>query len=345
MASISSLADAKEIGKAIKHDLRIDTSCSPNMDIDSNRSPENYSLHGDNYDEVDEFINEHLENIFIHHNTHPAYEIVIQTPPELPKDEEPLFFETCHRFLEKTCGADNCIAASVHVDEAGQHHIHELYFKPSVINEKYISAEEKQVIGYAAIENRFNITVSEEQRDKLADIIESYEDGHTRDKTIFRTFADELSITRDDARWAVRQLRRTEVEIYEKRIDSAFLNKEFYDSFHDKLQEAIDEAGLHCNVHKGNTEGRGWTVIEKKAEDRIRNAEEELIQARKEISILKNEIDRKEDELDALYEKLDSRDQEIEQLQSEIERLNVTENYHTIDYNRAILGREIDIEL
>ena len=245
---------------AFKHNLRENRTYA-NKDIDVTKKGQNYTLssHGETSRECIKYYHQMIDNLYHRQGqTMTTAECVITVPLDLEPEREKDFFETSYRFLNQILfhGDDErCILATVHKDEAGQPHLHYTFTFPEERNPSYISLEEKIRAGVEQVEELFNITVSKEQHQKISDVITVFE--HRTDKQketeTIQAFREILNLERDDARKAFMRCRRTEKQKYPTRLKpkDSFLNKTFFDEFHQKFQTWINDNGLNCSVYKG----------------------------------------------------------------------------------------------
>ena len=253
---------------AFKHNLRENRTYA-NKDIDVTKKNQNYilSVHRETSRECIQHYHQLIDNVYHRQGkTMTAAECVITAPLDLSPDKENEFFETSYRFLNQILfgGKDErCILAIVHKDEAGQPHLHYTFTFPEERNPSYIPLDEKIDVGIKQVEKLFDISISKEQRQQISDVITVFENRTDEQKETesIQAFREILNLERDDARKAFIRCRRTEKQKYPTRLKpkDSFLDKTFFDEFHQKFQTWINNNGLNCSVYKGGG-GISFTV-------------------------------------------------------------------------------------
>lgn len=245
---------------ALRHNLR-ENKTYANKDINITKKSQNYTLstHGNTSRECIQHYHQMIDHVYRRQGkTMTAAECVITAPLDLAPEQEKEFFEASYKFLNQILfdGKDErCILATVHKDEGGQPHLHYTFTFPEERNPSYITLEEKINSGIEQIEELFNITVSKEQRWQISDVIAVFENrtDEQRETETIQSFREILNLERDDARKAFIRCRRTEKQKYPTRLmpKDSFLNKSFFDEFHQKFQTWINDNDLNCSVYKG----------------------------------------------------------------------------------------------
>ena len=152
MASIEKYTD-NAVTYELKHNTREHSHPPKNIDIDADRSSQNYFLtpesHGRTARESKTYYNQRLKEVYKYNraDVKTACQWVITAPADLnPKDQQ-RFFEETYNFLNSLYGEKNCIQCVVHCDEgvknkageiiAGRNHLHYM-FLPVVKNNKFM---------------------------------------------------------------------------------------------------------------------------------------------------------------------------------------------------------------
>lgn len=123
------------VGHLLEHYSR-EAQTYSNKDIDKERTPHNYNL----CPRTDDFsyYKQRLSEVRCQNraDVKTLCDWIITLPKSLfTADEEQNFFKVAYTFMSKRYGEDNVISAWVHVDEAGQHHMH-FAFIPIIFDKK-----------------------------------------------------------------------------------------------------------------------------------------------------------------------------------------------------------------
>ena len=169
MAAFEKYTDNAVIYK-MRHNTRENPRPPKNVDIDSERSKFNYSLHpkdrGYTARENKNYYNQRMKEVY-HYNradVKTACQWVITAPKDLPPEQEKAFFQETYNYLNSLYGERNCIQAVVHYDEGflvknpetgkedlqiGKPHLHYMFI-PVVENKGYMKPNKKGNITTAA---------------------------------------------------------------------------------------------------------------------------------------------------------------------------------------------------
>ncbi len=110
------------VGHMLQHYSR--ESNASNINIDPARTQFNYNLAPPHPDQTDyEYLKERLGQVKVQNrkDVNLICSWVVTAPKDLPKDEEPAFFEAVYEFLEGKYGKENTVSAWVHQDETTPH--------------------------------------------------------------------------------------------------------------------------------------------------------------------------------------------------------------------------------
>lgn len=154
MASMTKHTDNGVYG-ALMHNTREMPHPPSNEEIDSSRSHLNYHLddHGESARDAKDYYNERMREVY-HYNradVKTCVQWVCTAPADIPKEEEPKFFQETYNYLNSIFGEENCIQCVVHYDEGihvkdpatgevqvevGRAHLHYMAI-PVIENSKY----------------------------------------------------------------------------------------------------------------------------------------------------------------------------------------------------------------
>lgn len=122
MASVKKLTHVAVRNLLRHHDREILN--NSNKDIDDDRSYNNYELINRDVHSWDYYQNRKAElNCYNREDVKTMCEWVVTAPQNMPETYQREFFQKTVEFLNERYGADNCIKATVHMDEA-QAHLH-----------------------------------------------------------------------------------------------------------------------------------------------------------------------------------------------------------------------------
>lgn len=150
MASIEKYTNNQVI-YILRHNTREAPQPPSNIDIDKDRTPQNYVLSDNGKESADiiKYYKERKKELYIYgrKDVVTACQWVITAPKELSKEQERNFFKSCHNFLCDKYGNRNCLLSVVHCDEgvknkdgeiiAGRSHLH-FVFMPVVKNKNFL---------------------------------------------------------------------------------------------------------------------------------------------------------------------------------------------------------------
>ena len=100
-----------------------------NVDIDSLRTINNYTLHPDRGISDYKYFVERKAQLYCYNRTDVkvAAGWIVTKPKDFPQEKQREFFKAVYCFLNERYGAENCIQAIVHNDESGQPHLHYVF--------------------------------------------------------------------------------------------------------------------------------------------------------------------------------------------------------------------------
>ena len=136
MASVKKFTESAVVNQ-LRHIER--TIAHPeNMDIDKDRTVQNYSLLPQRGISSYEYYRQRKSELYCYNRADVKVMAgwIVTAPKDLPMSEMEKFFNVTYEFLSERYGEKNCVQAVVHNDEGGQPHIHFLFI-PAAVDKKH----------------------------------------------------------------------------------------------------------------------------------------------------------------------------------------------------------------
>ena len=136
MASVKKFTESAVVNQ-LRHIER--TIAHPeNMDIDKDRTVQNYSLLPQRGISSYEYYRQRKSELYCYNRADVKVMAgwIVTAPKDLPMSEMEKFFNVTYEFLSERYGEKNCVQAVVHNDEGGQPHIHFLFI-PAAADKKH----------------------------------------------------------------------------------------------------------------------------------------------------------------------------------------------------------------
>lgn len=111
---------------------------SSNMDIDPDKTSQNYSLIEDRDISSYDYFLQRTSELYCYNRADVKVMAgwIVTAPQDLIPNQYDDFFRSTYNFLSKRYGENNVVQAIVHADESGQPHLH-FYFIPAIYDAKH----------------------------------------------------------------------------------------------------------------------------------------------------------------------------------------------------------------
>lgn len=136
MASVKKFTESAVVNQ-LRHIERT-IAHSENMDIEKDRTVQNYSLLPQREISSYEYYRQRKSELYCYNRADVKVMAgwIVTAPKDLPMSEMEKFFNVTYEFLSERYGEKNCVQAVVHNDEGGQPHIHFLFI-PAAADKKH----------------------------------------------------------------------------------------------------------------------------------------------------------------------------------------------------------------
>jgi len=263
----------KYTDNAVIYEMRHNTRENPrppkNVDIDPERTKNNYSLHlsdrGSTARENKTYYNQRMQEVYHYKraDVKTACQWVITAPKDLVPEMEEVFFMETYNYLNSLYGEQNCIQAIVHYDEgvknskgeilAGRPHMHYMFI-PVIKNKGYMKPNKKgNIVTSAKYPEKIcaDQLITKKHLQMFHPNYQKWLDAHGVWCTVHSGITDGKSRSVEDLKYTTRELEKSKDRIKELETENSVLR--------DKVH-TLEEQIAREQEHKPSTWGtiNGW---------------------------------------------------------------------------------------
>ena len=259
----------------LKHNTREHARPPKNIDIDPERTKDNYALHlaerGSSARQNKDYYNRRIQEVyrFNRADVKTACQWIVTAPKDLPLEQEKDFFRETYNYLNSLYGEQNCIQAIVHYDEgvkneegeiiAGRSHLHYMFI-PVVENKKYLKPNKKGNITTAA-KYREKVCadqlINKKHLEKFHPDYQKWLNDHGIRCTVHSGITGGKNRTVEELKYETREIEKSRARIRELEKENAEL-KEKVISLEQQLSKQREHSGWSSAPGWGKEKSRSW---------------------------------------------------------------------------------------